>query len=91
MSKTAVLAFSGGLDTSFCVPYLIDQGRTPETLGLWLGTWGMGCSLFGSVVGGLLALRLRLLHALALTACLRVVPHAAQWALAVAGEPDIRR
>ncbi len=69
-------------------PYLIDQGRTPETLGLWLGTWGMGCSLFGSVVGGLLALRLRLLHALALTACLRVVPHAAQWALAVAGDPS---
>ncbi len=24
--KTVVLAFSGGLDTSFCVPYLIDQG-----------------------------------------------------------------
>jgi len=26
MNKTVVLAFSGGLDTSFCVPYLIDQG-----------------------------------------------------------------
>ena len=24
--KKIVLAFSGGLDTSFCVPYLIDQG-----------------------------------------------------------------
>ncbi len=26
MNKTVVLAFSGGLDTSFCVPYLIEQG-----------------------------------------------------------------
>ena len=26
MSKKVILAFSGGLDTSFCVPYLIDQG-----------------------------------------------------------------
>ena len=24
--KKIVLAFSGGLDTSFCVPYLIEQG-----------------------------------------------------------------
>ena len=24
--KKIVLAFSGGLDTSFCVPYLIDKG-----------------------------------------------------------------
>ncbi len=26
MNKTVVLAFSGGLDTSFCVPYLLEQG-----------------------------------------------------------------
>ena len=26
MKKQAVLAFSGGLDTSFCVPYLIEKG-----------------------------------------------------------------
>lgn len=26
MNKTVVLAFSGGLDTSFCVPYLLDKG-----------------------------------------------------------------
>jgi len=32
MSKTAVLAFSGGLDTSFCVPYLKDQGWDVVTL-----------------------------------------------------------
>ena len=32
MSKTAVLAFSGGLDTSFCVPYLMDRGWDVVTL-----------------------------------------------------------
>ena len=33
MSKPeVVLAFSGGLDTSFCVPYLIDEGYDVITL-----------------------------------------------------------
>lgn len=30
--KTAVLAFSGGLDTSFCVPYLVEQGYAVVTM-----------------------------------------------------------
>ena len=30
--KEAVLAFSGGLDTSFCVPYLVDKGYDVVTL-----------------------------------------------------------
>ena len=30
--KKIVLAFSGGLDTSFCVPYLIDQGFEVHTV-----------------------------------------------------------
>ena len=30
--KKIVLAFSGGLDTSFCIPYLIDQGFEVHTL-----------------------------------------------------------
>ena len=32
LKKTIVLAFSGGLDTSFCVPYLIDQGFDVHTI-----------------------------------------------------------
>ena len=32
MNKKVVLAFSGGLDTSFCIPYLIDQGYEVHTL-----------------------------------------------------------
>ncbi|MCF6194544.1 MAG: argininosuccinate synthase, partial [Kangiellaceae bacterium] len=30
--KNIVLAFSGGLDTSFCVPYLVDQGYQVTTI-----------------------------------------------------------
>ena len=32
MNKKVVLAFSGGLYTSFCIPYLIDQGYEVHTL-----------------------------------------------------------
>lgn len=31
-AKTVILAFSGGLDTSFCVPYLLEQGHRVITL-----------------------------------------------------------
>ena len=31
MKKKIVLAFSGGLDTSFCVPYLKEQGYEVHT------------------------------------------------------------
>ena len=68
-------------------PFLVDAGYTPAQLGLWLGTWGMGCSLAGSVVGGLLASRLPLRAALLLTAALRVLPHGGQCWLAEAGVP----
>jgi argininosuccinate synthase len=32
MSKDIVLAFSGGLDTSFCVPYLKERGWAVHTV-----------------------------------------------------------
>lgn len=32
MSKDVVLSFSGGLDTSFCIPYLQEQGYTVHTV-----------------------------------------------------------
>ena len=32
MSKQVVLSFSGGLDTSFCVPYLQEQGYTVHSV-----------------------------------------------------------
>jgi argininosuccinate synthase len=39
MKKQAVLAFSGGLDTSFCVPYLVDKGY--EVITLFVDTGGV--------------------------------------------------
>ncbi len=30
--KKVILAFSGGLDTSFCVPYLREQGMEVHTV-----------------------------------------------------------
>lgn len=38
--KKVVLAFSGGLDTSFCVPYLMDKGYEVHTL--FVNTGGVG-------------------------------------------------
>jgi argininosuccinate synthase len=38
--QTVVLAFSGGLDTSFCVPYLIERGY--EVITLFVDTGGVG-------------------------------------------------
>ena len=32
MAKDVVLAFSGGLDTSFCIPYLQEQGYSVHTV-----------------------------------------------------------
>ena len=40
MSKEVVLAFSGGLDTSFCVPWLTEQGY--EVVTLFVDTGGVG-------------------------------------------------
>lgn len=38
--KTAVLAFSGGLDTSFCVPWLMERGY--DVITLFVDTGGVG-------------------------------------------------
>ncbi|MEM1347125.1 MAG: argininosuccinate synthase [Myxococcota bacterium] len=39
-NKEVVLAFSGGLDTSFCVPYLIEQGY--DVITMFVDTGGVG-------------------------------------------------
>jgi MFS family permease len=62
-------------------PFLVDAGITPGQIGLWVGTWGTGASLVGSVLGGVLAARMPLLGAVALTATLRVVPLLGRWLL----------
>ena len=42
MSKTVLLAFSGGLDTSFCVVWLAGQGWTVHTVTVDTGGFGPG-------------------------------------------------
>lgn len=66
-------------------PFLVDAGFSPARLGLYVGTYGMTCSLVGSVAGGLLATRVPLAKGLLVVAALRVLPHAAQWWMAATG------
>lgn len=63
-------------------PFLVDHGHSAAQVGAWLGTWGMVASLVGSLGGGLLARRLGLLRGVVVTAFLRVLPLALQWAQA---------
>jgi MFS family permease len=61
------------LDAMF-KPFLVDAGHSPQTIGLWIGTYGMIASLLGSVAGGFLASRVALLRAVGIAALLRVLP-----------------
>ncbi|MCP4200460.1 MAG: MFS transporter [bacterium] len=76
-------------DTMF-KPFLVDAGFAREQIGLWVGTWGMLFSILGSVAGGLLASRIRMLHAVGLAAAFRVLPVIGEWWLTVV-EPTSER
>lgn len=65
-------------------PYLQRVVGLPLEMVAVYGGWGMGGSLLGSVAGGLLATRVRLLRAVGVAAAVRAVPLVAMWAL-VAG------
>src|SRR5690606_19172227 len=69
-------------------PFLVDAGFSRVQLGLWAGTWGSVASISGSVVGGMLALRLTPIRAMGLCALLRVFPLLFQWWLAARGNPQ---
>ncbi|WP_095957693.1 MFS transporter [Corallococcus macrosporus] len=69
-------------------PFLVDMGITPAQIGLWVGTWGTGASIMGSLAGGVLASRMPLLGAVGLTATLRVVPLVGRWLLATGNVTD---
>ncbi|MEE8524923.1 MAG: MFS transporter [Thermoanaerobaculia bacterium] len=71
-------------------PFLVDAGYGPQQIGLWLGTWGMALSLTGSLLGGVLASRIGILHAVAITASLRALAVAGEWWLSLV-EPTTSR
>ncbi|MEC8191850.1 MAG: MFS transporter [Myxococcota bacterium] len=64
-------------------PFLMDHGIAAADLGLWLGTWGMGASILGSVGGGVLAMRVRLIPLLMAAGAVRMAPQAAQVLMAM--------
>jgi MFS family permease len=64
-------------------PFLYDAGFTAEQIGLWVGTWGLVFSLLGSVVGGLLASRIGVVRAVAVTASLRALAVGGEWWLSL--------
>jgi len=64
-------------------PFLLDAGISASSLGLWLGTWGMGASVLGSLFGGLLATRWRLFSLLMVAGAIRLLPEFGQLALAL--------
>lgn len=66
------------------------HGLPKAQVALWLGGWGMGASVVGSLLGGALATRVPLVRAVFIAACLRLLPLIAQWA-AVAGLFGISR
>jgi predicted MFS family arabinose efflux permease len=55
-------------------PMLVDGGVARETIGLWVGTYGMATSIAGSVVGGLLGSRISLVRALLFAGGMRGLP-----------------
>ena len=68
-------------------PLLVDRGFAREDVGLWVGTFGMAGSLVGSIGGGWLASTWPLPRALALAGAVRIVPLAAQLAVALLAAP----
>ena len=86
----AILGYKVGesmIDTMF-KPFLFDVGYTKAQIGLWLGIWGMGFSIAGSVVGGLLAKRVGIWTAVFIASVFRVFPLVGEWWLTTLGAPQ---
>jgi MFS transporter, PAT family, beta-lactamase induction signal transducer AmpG len=74
--------------TAMFKPFLIDHGYSVQTIGLFVGSYGMAASLSGSLTGGWLATRFKLIHAVAIAGALRAVSMIGEIALAVFGPTD---
>jgi PAT family beta-lactamase induction signal transducer AmpG len=78
LAMTATYKMGEAIIDRMFTPFLIDQGFTAMEIGQWVGSIGMGCSIAGSIVGGLAAMRTPLPRALLVAAILRLIPLAAE-------------
>jgi MFS family permease len=69
-------------------PFLRDHGFSRETIGLYVGTFGMVASILGSLTGGVLATTVTLPRALAVGSVMRVVALAGQASIAWQAAPS---
>jgi PAT family beta-lactamase induction signal transducer AmpG len=67
------------LVTSMFNTFLLDNGIGRERIGVWVGSYGMGASITGSVLGGLLITRMKVWRVLGIATALRILPIAATW------------
>ncbi|MBM5800980.1 MAG: AmpG family muropeptide MFS transporter, partial [Cyanobacteria bacterium K_DeepCast_35m_m2_023] len=74
-----------GLLNLMAVPFLIQQGFSPEMVGSVLGGWGIAATVVGTVTGGVLFGRLGLNRALWLFGLFGLIGNLSYWALATWG------
>jgi PAT family beta-lactamase induction signal transducer AmpG len=77
--------FGESLSDALYRPFLLSSGFEGPQVALWTGTWGALASLAGTAAGGWLATRMPLLHAIAVTSTLRILPLIGRWLLATTG------
>ena len=71
-----------GLLNLMAVPFLIQQGFSPEVVGSVLAGWGIGATILGTVAGGLLFARLGMNRSLWVFALVGALGNLSYWALA---------
>jgi PAT family beta-lactamase induction signal transducer AmpG len=77
--------FGESLSDALYRPFLLKSGFEGPQVALWTGTWGAIASLAGTAAGGWLATRMPLLHSVAVTSALRILPLLGRWLLATTG------
>ena len=71
-----------GLLNVMAVPFLIEQGFSPAVVGSVLAGWGIGATVVGTILGGLLFSRLGMNRSLWLFALVGAAGNLGYWALA---------
>ncbi|MFM8544238.1 MAG: AmpG family muropeptide MFS transporter [Vulcanococcus sp.] len=71
-----------GLLTVMAVPFLIQKGFSPELVGSVLAGWGIGATILGTILGGLLFGRLGMNRSLWVFALVGAAGNLSYWALA---------